>query len=156
MLILIILICTILVIIGTILEAKDNDVSEIWATTGFICGAIAVAVLIIVLMMYPYKVEEKLAMYTEENTNIENKVKETVGAYMDFEKDTYQNLVKTADLTTLLIKYPELNSNELVKAEIGTYKENNSKIKELKEQLIMKSAYDWWLYFGGRNVNITD
>ena len=155
MLILIILICTILVIIGTILEAKNNDASEIWEMTGFICGAIAVAVLIIVLMMYPYKVEEKLAMYIEENTNIENKVKETVGAYMDFEKDTYQNLVKTADLT-ILIKYPELNSNELVKVEIETYKENNIKIKELKEQLIMKSTYDWWLYFGGSNANITN
>lgn len=150
MIILIILICTVLVI-GTRLEADCNDCSLVWLFTGFICGALAVLALLLILLFYPYKVKEKITMYTEENTNIENKVKETVRAYMDFEKDTYQNLIETAELTTLLTKYPELNSNELVKAEIETYKENSKKIKELKEQLIMKSTYDWWLYFGGEN-----
>lgn len=149
MLILIILICVILVVIGSILESKYNDTSIFWCSTGWICGAIAVVFLIGILITYPYKIEDKIAMYTEENSNIETKIKETVRAYMNFEQETYQNLVENADLTTLVIKYPELNSNELVKSEIETYKENNNKIKELKESSIMKSTYNWWLYFGG-------
>ena len=84
----------------------------------------------------------------EENTNIETKVKETVRAYMNFEESTYTELIKDADLTTLMIKYPELNSNELVKTEINLYIENNNKIKELKEKKIDKTILKWWLYFG--------
>lgn len=151
MLILLILICIIFVIIGSILEDKGNDASGLWLLTGFVCGAISVCGLIGILIEYPYKIDERLAMYIEENNNIETKVKETVKGYMDYEKETYEKLIDTADLTTLLIKYPELNSNELVKAEIYTYKENNTKIKQLKEKKITKSTCDWWLYFGGRD-----
>lgn len=87
-------------------------------------------------------------MYEEENLKIETKVKETVRVYMNYEEEVYKNLVETADLTTLLIKYPELNSNELIKTEIDTYKENSKQIKKLKEQQIDKSLMAWWLYFG--------
>ena len=71
-------------------------------------------------------------MYEEENSKIETKVKDTVQVYMNYEQETYKSLVENANLETLLIKYPELNSNELVKSEIEIYKENNNKIKELK------------------------
>ena len=67
---------------------------------------------------------------------------------MNFEEKTYAELVKDADLTTLLIKYPELNSNELVKTEVNLYVENNTKIKELKEKQIDLTIKKWWLYFG--------
>ena len=87
-------------------------------------------------------------MYQSENAIIEKKVKETVRAYMNFEEKTYTELVKDADLTTLLIKYPELNSNELVKTEVNLYVENNTKIKELKEKQIDLTIVKWWLYFG--------
>ena len=97
---------------------------------------------------YPRNIDEKLNMYQEENQSIELKVKETVKAYIDYEEENYKNLVETADITTLLIKYPELNSNELVKYEIEIYKSNNDRIKELKEKQIDRSSYNWWLYFG--------
>lgn len=100
------------------------------------------------LICFPYNVDKKIVMYEEYNTDIENKVKETVRAYMNYEESTYKELVADADLTTLVIKYPELNSNELVKSEIELYKENNNKIMELKEEQINKSVIAWWLYFG--------
>lgn len=99
-------------------------------------------------MCYPYNCDKKLAMYEEENIKIETKVKETVRAYMNYEEDVYKNLIETADLTTLLIKYPELNSNELIKVEIETYKENSKQIKDLKSRQIDRSLMAWWLYFG--------
>ena len=79
-------------------------------------------------------IEAKIEMYQEENTNIETKVKETVRDYMNYEENTYKELIENADLTTLIIKYPELNSNELIKEEINLYIENNNNIKDLKEK----------------------
>jgi hypothetical protein len=117
-------------------------------TVGVCGGILSILLAIIMLLKFPHKIDDKLAMYREENANIEAKVKATVQAYMNYEKDTYKNLIGTADLTTLLVKYPELNSNELVKAEIDTYVANNNKIKELKEAEIDKKVLAWWLYFG--------
>lgn len=97
---------------------------------------------------FPYNVDKMIAMYEDENIKIETKIRETVRAYMEYEETTYEKLVAGADLTTLVIKYPELNSNELVKAEIVTYKENNDKLIKLKEKQINKSIMAWWLYFG--------
>ena len=100
------------------------------------------------LFIYPYGVDQKIAMYEEENIKIEEKVRNSVKGYMDFENDTLKNLIDTSDLQTLLIKYPDLNSNELVKMEIETYKENSQKIKELKEKSVTRHYKAWWLYFG--------
>lgn len=113
-----------------------------------IVGSIA-TILILAVSLSQGKIDnEKIAMYTEENTKIEAKVKETVRVYMDYEEKTYKNLVKNADLTTLLVKYPELNSNSLVKEEIKIYKENSKSIKKLKENQISRKVCRWWLYFG--------
>lgn len=149
MLIIIILILLILMIVGIILDLRNGNGGGFVLTISAVsCGVIAVAALIVCLVNYPFGIEKKLQMYEEENLNIEAKVKETVQAYMNYEKDIYTNLVESANLETLLIKYPELNSNELVKAQIGTYKENSNKIKELKEKNIIKPTLAWWLYFG--------
>lgn len=110
-------------------------------------------IFITLVVDYPYNIEQKLEMYAEENQNIETKVKQTVQAYMNYEQDTYKNLVENADIQTLLIKYPELNSNELVIAEIETYKENNNKIKELKDKVIDKKVMGFWYFF---NIGVKD
>lgn len=114
---------------------------------GIIGGLIEILSLILLICSYPYNVDKKIEMYSEENQNIEQKVKSTVLAYLDYEKDVYKNMVQSAELQTLIIKYPELNSNELVKSEIETYKENNNKIKKLKESEIDKDIIGWWLFF---------
>ena len=93
-------------------------------------------------------VDQRIEIYQEENMNIETKVKETVRTFMNYEESTYKQLVENADLTTLVIKYPELNSNELIKTEINLYIENNNKIKALKEEKINITIYKWLLYFG--------
>lgn len=115
--------------------------------------AILSIILLSVLLGYPYNIDDKLEMYAEENQAIETKIKETVQAYMNYEQETYKSLVVNADLQTLLIAYPELNSNELVKTEIETYKENNNKIKKLKEQKINRKVMGFWLFF---NIGVKD
>lgn len=109
---------------------------------------VSMFIIIFIIISYPYNIDKKLAMYEEENQKIETKIKDTVRIYMNYEQETYKNLVETSDLTTLLVAYPELNSNELVKYEIEQYKANSDKIKEIKEEQIHKSTLNWWLYFG--------
>ena len=142
----IILVYFIFVIIGIIVTIKD-EWEEVSPVYWFCAVAVTLLTIIIFVLGYPHKISEKLTMYEEENTKIEEKVKSTVQGYMNYESETYNNLVKEAELETLLIKYPELNSNELVKSQIELYKENNKKIKELKELEITKSTWDWWLKF---------
>lgn len=91
---------------------------------------------------------DRLNVPDEDIKFIREKRKGTVRDYMEYEETTYKQLLENADLTTMVLKYPELNSNELVKMEIETYKENSKKIKELKEDKIGKSRKAWWLYFG--------
>ena len=149
MLILLLVIFILLLVLGTYIEEKTcisgGEVLMAFSITA--CIAIIVA-WFAVMVDYPRNIDEKLNMYQEENQSIELKVKETVKLYMNYEQETYKSLVETADVTTLLIKYPELNSNELVKYEIEIYKSNNDRIKELKEKQIDRSSYNWWLYFG--------
>lgn len=148
MLIVIILIIAILFVIGCVLTAKDSDVGFALLIITLVLGAVAGIAFISLISTYPYNVDQKLEMYQEENLEIETKVKDTVRVYMDYEEDVYKNLIEAADLTTLLIKYPELNSNELIKTEIETYKENSKQIKDLKSKQIDRGLMAWWLWFG--------
>lgn len=149
MLSLLLFIFIILFIVAIILDDKINsDIIEFIGVFSICLTIILTVSITFMIIDYPRNIDKKLNMYQEENQSIELKVKETIKLYMNYEQETYKNLVETADITTLLIKYPELNSNELVKHEIEIYKNNNDKIKELKEKQIDRSSYNWWLYFG--------
>ena len=142
----IILLLVIFIILYILAELYWSYEAEIFFGIGTI---MIFCVLIGFICTFPYNIESKLALYVEENARIEEKIKSTVQGYMNYEQETYNNLVKDADLTTLLISYPELNSNELVKMEIDTYKANSKEIKNYKEKQIDKNMLAWWLYFGG-------
>lgn len=153
----IILILIILIILITICAKKaEEEIEYCW----FLCTVVLIVLSIVVGIVfiglvceYPYNIDQKLEMYAEENENIEAKVKQTVQAYMNYEQETYKDLIETADLQTIIMTYPELNSNELVRAEIETYKENNNKIKELKEKAIDKKIMGFWYFF---NIGVKD
>ena len=92
-------------------------------------------------------VDEKIALYTEENELIYNDVKLTVGEYMEWETDTYEKFALT-DITFVVNMYPELKSNELVMKQIDIYLANKNEIKMLKSQLIDREIFAFWVYFG--------
>lgn len=98
------------------------------------------------MLSYKY-IDEKIAMYQEENTKIEKQIDALVQNYMQYESDTYGEF-KSSDAITLVSLYPDLKSDELVQQQIEVYTTNNQKIKELKEQKIDINKDKWWLYFG--------
>lgn len=90
---------------------------------------------------------DKIAMYEQENTAIEQSVDVLVKDYYRHESDTYSSL-KPENAVLFASAYPELQSNDLAMKQLEIYVENNDKIKELKEDRINLSRNRFWLYFG--------
>ena len=97
--------------------------------------------------------DKKIAMYQEENENIQNQVNQIISNYKEYEQATFSKSIENinlenTDVVVLAQLYPELKSNEMVNNQISIYQENNKKIKELKEEKINRQISKWWLYFG--------
>ena len=93
-------------------------------------------------------IDQKIEMYEEENTKIEEQISEVVKQYQDYENGIFTE-ISPESAVTLVSLYPELKADTLVQKQIEVYLANNDKIKELKETKINGSVQCWWLYFGG-------
>ena len=144
-------ICLALFILGFILYEKTNLNESCFAMSA-IGGTLGVAALIVVVVLayvcaYNSTVDERITMYQEEKTRIEEQVAEVVTQYQQYEKDIFTE-VSPDSAMVLVSLYPELKSDSLVASLIDIYVENNEKIKKLKEESINASVNRWWLYFG--------
>lgn len=92
-------------------------------------------------------VDERIAMYEEENTEIEEQIAEVVASYQEYETGIFKEVAPESAMT-LVALYPDLKSDILVQSQIDIYVKNNETIKELKEEKINGSVTRWWLYFG--------
>lgn len=92
-------------------------------------------------------VDDKIAMYLEENTKIEEQVNILVDEYMEHESEVYSN-AKVTSPVVLAQMYPEIKADDMIRSQIDIYLANNEQIKALKLQKINGSVYRWWLYFG--------
>lgn len=92
---------------------------------------------------------ERIAMYEEENTRIEQQVADVVQQYQQYETDIFTE-VNPESAMTLVALYPDLKSDTLVRSQIELYTENNKVIRELKDRQIKANVQRWWLYFGGK------
>lgn len=120
---------------------------------GIVGGILAVSasiafLAIIVPCVESTTVNERIAMYQEENANIEQQIADVVTQYQEYEKDIFTE-VSPESAMTLVALYPELKADSLVSQQIDIYVKNNEKIKSLKEQQINGHLYRWWVYFGG-------
>ena len=96
--------------------------------------------------------DERIAMYADENERIEQQVAEVVHQYQQYETDIFTE-VNPENAITLVALYPDLKSDSLVQSQIELYTENNKAIRSLKDKNIKKNILRWWLYFGGRTQN---
>lgn len=131
-------------------EPKVADVYSVIALISFIAVAVFLVWelrLVCDLGTSSVVMDEKIAMYQEENKKIEESIDTKVQLYMQFEAETYASL-KDKDSIDLVTLFPELQSDELVKEQIKVYTKNNDKIKKLKEKKINLSKVKWKLYFG--------
>ena len=141
-----------LLIIGIGLTCRifmDNDTGEVFSGFGSLISVVALigVIINIGILINGRTLDDKIAMYEQENAAIEQSVDVLVKDYYRHESDTYSSL--TPENAVLFASaYPELQSNELATKQLEIYVENNNKIKELKEDQINLSRNRFWLYFG--------
>lgn len=143
MLIVIVLIFIILTVVGIL---NDIDEFETIGLLGFIVSILAL-IFVSVQVSRLHIIDDQIAMYQEENTNIEEQFNILVANYQSYEKGTFMEL-KDTDGFSLINLYPELKADSLVEKQMDIYLSNNETIKELKSHKISGSLYKWWLYFG--------
>lgn len=150
--ILVILVIGLIVGIGaTILYNEDyNEVFMPISVVGIFAALVSVAAIVILGIQVTKLsvIDDRIAMYQEENTKIETQIAEVVKQYQEYETDIFAE-VNPDSAITLVSLYPELKSDSLVNSQIEVYVSNNQKIKELREEEIAGSVKRWWLYFGG-------
>ena len=146
MFILLFVIAVALIVLGVLLD----DFAECFVGIGSIVCIIALVGIFINVdyLIRGRTLDDKIAMYEQENAAIEQSVDVLVKDYYRHESDTYSSL--TPENAVLFASaYPELQSNELATKQLEIYVENNNKIKGLKEDQINLSKSRFWLYFGG-------
>jgi hypothetical protein len=92
--------------------------------------------------------DQQIAMYEEENKQIETDIDTIVQNYMAHESSVYKDVKPGDNVMTLVTLFPELKSDELVSRQISLYISNNYQIKQLKEEKIRLEKKRWLLCFG--------
>ena len=155
MILLIFGICILLFIGGLVLEKLDFDYDLSFAigAIGMIVGFFTLIGLIIVGINVKSLsvIDDRIAMYEEENSRIEQQVADVVEQYQKYETDIFREVAPESAVTMVSL-YPELKSDSLVQAQIEVYTENNKTIRDLRDKQIKGNVYRWWLYFGGGNT----
>lgn len=148
-----IIVLSILGIIGAFIVDEKLD-GEMFFSIGV--GIINILVILIAGIALIYNtsklidnrtIDNKIAIYQEENEKLEGKIETTVKGYMDFEKDAYKG-VKVESYISLVNLYPELKADKLIQEQINTYQKNSEKIKDLRVKKAKTTVYKWWIYFG--------
>ena len=132
-----------------VLAVLNKDLADGFGILGGLIGFIALIGIFVNIgfLVYGRTLDDKIAMYEQENAAIEQSVDVLVKDYYRHESDTYSSL--TPENAVLFASaYPELQSNELATKQLEIYVENNNNIKELKKDQINLSKNRFWLYFG--------
>lgn len=156
MILLIFGICILMIVGGFILDKKtgvDSDLCFGVSGIGMVVGFFALLGLIIVGVNVKSLsvIDDRIAMYEEENARIEQQIADVVEQYQKYETDIFREVAPESAVTMVSL-YPELKSDSLVQAQIEVYTENNKTIRDLRDKQIKGNVYRWWLYFGGGNT----
>lgn len=93
-------------------------------------------------------IDSKIAMYQEENANIERQIDKIIEGYLEHEHNTFADLKTEESSITLVTLFPELKADALVQQQLEIYVANNASIKQLREEKINMVKAKWILYFG--------
>ena len=154
MILLIFGICILMVIGGSILYDKFyTDTYYNLAILGVALGFVSfIAIIALGINVKSLSViDDRIAMYEEENARIEQQVADVVEQYQKYETDIFMEVAPESAVAMVSL-YPELKSDSLVQAQIEVYTENNKTIRGLRDKQIKGNVYCWWLYFGGGNT----
>lgn len=151
-------IITIAMIIGGAIMLYFSDCDEPLGIGGIfmiVIGAMATIAIVIVTLVQVHSlveistIDERIAMYEEQNEEIEGQIETVVKEYQEYESGIMTEVGDKDSYITLVSLYPELKADALVSKQIEVYLNNNRTIVDLKNQKLNEKVYRWWLYFGG-------
>lgn len=130
-----------------------HDVHDFFTAMSWLFGLISLGFIIAICCLTPKVatesvIDSKIAMYQEENANIEQDIDRIVQEYLMHEHETFTDLKTEESSITLVTLFPELKSDTLVQQQLEIYVANNTKIKALREEKIELGKIKWILYFG--------
>lgn len=141
------------IILADVLENSNCKLCTIVAIPGIIgvagCAIFGIwTIWNIITVASGFGIQEKIQIYEDQNTQIEQSIDAAVKAYCEHEQITY---VQMSDGAVALVAaaYPELASSELVKTQMEVWTSNSSELKDLKSDLVDFRRAQYFLYFGG-------
>lgn len=142
-----------LVLLAEIIDGSTNKFGFLAVVPGVLGTVFAIIFGIwtlwnIIVVASGFGIQEKIGIYEEQNTQIEQSIDAAVKAYCEHEQITY---VQMSDGAVALVAaaYPELASSELVKTQMDIWTSNSNELKELKSDLVDFHRAQYFLYFGG-------
>lgn len=142
-----------LVLLAEIIDGSTNKFGFLAVVPGVLGAIFAIIFGIwtlwnIIVVASGFGIQEKIGIYEEQNTQIEQSIDAAVKAYCEHEQITY---VQMSDGAVALVAaaYPELASSELVKTQMDIWTSNSKELKELKSDLVDFHRAQYFLYFGG-------
>lgn len=141
------------VLLAEIIDGSTNKFGFLAVVPGVLGAVFAIVFGIwtlwnIIVVASGFGIEEKIQIYEDQNTQIEQSIDAAVQAYCEHEQITY---VQMSDGAVALVAaaYPELASSELVKTQMEVWTSNSNELKELKSDLVDFHRAQYFLYFGG-------
>lgn len=92
-------------------------------------------------------IDDQIALYEEENAEIEQEISAIVESYKEYESETFKEISESMDPLVIYSVYPDLKSNKLFEDQINLYCSNNDEIKALKSKKINLRELGWWIHF---------
>lgn len=142
-----------LVLLAEIIDGSTNKFGFLAVVPGVLGAVFAIIFGIwtlwnIIVVASGFGIQEKIQIYEDQNTQIEQSIDTAVKAYCEHEQITY---VQMSDGAVALVAaaYPELASSELVKTQMEVWTSNSKELKDLKSDLVDFHRAQYFLYFGG-------
>lgn len=143
-----------LVLLAEIIDGSTNKFGFLAVVPGVLGAVFAIVFGIwtlwnIIIVASGFGIQEKIQIYEDQNTQIEQSIDAAVKAYCEHEQITY---VQMSDGAVALVAaaYPELASSELVKTQMEVWTSNSNELKDLKSDLVDFHRAQYFLYFGGK------
>lgn len=125
-----------LAVVPRVLGAVSAVIFGIWTIWNVICVSSG------------FGIQEKIQIYEDQNTQIEQSIDAAVKAYCEHEQITYTQMSDGA-VALVAAAYPELASSELVKTQMEVWTFNSHELKKMKSKLVDFNKARYFLYFGG-------
>lgn len=142
-----------LVLLAEIIDGSTNKFGFLAVVPGVLGAIFAIIFGIwtlwnIIVVASGFGIQEKIQIYEDQNTQIEQSIDAAVKAYCEHEQITYVQMSDGA-IALVAAAYPELASSELVKTQMEVWTSNSKELKDLKSDLVDFHRAQYFLYFGG-------